>query len=357
MALYPALRPLAFALPAETAHDFGKLVMKAAQRSSLIRAWMRSSYRVEHPALEVEAFGLTLQNPVCMAAGFDKNGEVTRVLSDLGFGAVDVGSVTPAPQPGNPKPRLYRLREDYGLIDRMGLPSQGAEQVRENLDFARPGGESPIGIVVEKMNSATADEGIRQYRRSMEILYDHGDYFVVGFCPNTPDQFDKTRTAYMERIFSEIDEANSSGKPILVKVRPGEMDPDEREELVDLVESFGFDGFIVQGRIDSTAHLESDNVHKLPNGTVNGRPVQRDADAMVAEMYTLTELDIIGVGGIDSPSAAYRRIRAGASVLQLYTHFVYRGPTTARQINAGLVDLLEQDGFDSVEEAVGADQN
>ncbi|RKD97380.1 quinone-dependent dihydroorotate dehydrogenase [Halopiger aswanensis] len=354
MTLYSRIRPLAFKLPAETAHGLGKRTLRAAQSTRPTRAALSLAYQYEHPALEVDLFDTTFPNPVGVAAGFDKNAEVTHALEALGFGFVEIGTVTPYPQEGNDRPRLFRLREDEAMVNRMGFNGQGMERVKARLEEdGTP--NVPLGVNVGKMNSSSEDEAIEDYRRVFDRLSPFADYVVVNVsCPNTPDEFDEASPEHLQAIFETLEAENDADVPILVKIGPDEPE-DAVLDLVDIVQEFGLDGMIATNTSTGREGLASPNREEW--GGLSGKPIEdRSTDVIrtIAE-HTDGDLPIIGVGGVDSAASAYRKIRAGASLVQLYTGFVYQGPSTAKRINKGLVRLLERDGFSSVEDAVGAD--
>jgi len=354
MTLYSRIRPLAFKLPAETAHDLGKRTLRAAQSTWPTRKALAVAYQYEHPALEVDLFDTTFPNPVGVAAGFDKNAEVTHALEALGFGFVEIGTVTPYPQEGNDRPRLFRLQEDEGMVNRMGFNGQGMERVRERLETdGTPG--FPLGVNIGKMNSSSEAEAIEDYRRVFDRLSPFADYVVVNVsCPNTPDEFDEASPDHLEAIFETLEAENDRGVPILVKIGPDEPEASVLD-LVDIVREFDLDGIVATNTSTAREGLESPNREEW--GGLSGQPIEdRSTDVIrTIAAHTDGELPIVGVGGVDSAGSAYEKIRAGASLVQLYTGFVYGGPSTAKGINRGLVTLLERDGFSSVEEAVGAD--
>ncbi len=352
MNLYRRVRPLAFKLPPETAHNLGKRALQAVQATGPTRAAVRSRYQYRHPALSIDRFGTTFPNPVGIAAGFDKNAEVPHALGDLGFGFIEAGTVTPYPQEGNPRPRLFRLREDEGMINRMGFNGDGMDAVRDRLE-ARGGPDVPLGINVGKMNASDETEALADYRRVFERLYPFGDYFVVNVsCPNTPDEFDEDDPDHLRAIFETLGGENDNGKPILVKVSP-DSPAASLFELIDIVEEFELDGVIATNTTTSRDGVRSPKREEW--GGLSGQPLESRATEVIRILAEYTELPIVGVGGVDSAEGAYAKIRAGASLVQLYTGFVYNGPSTAREINRGLVELLQRDGFDSVEDAVGVD--
>lgn len=352
MSLYTAVRPLLFKLPPETAHDLGKSALKLAQCAGPFRAMTRATYQYKHPMLEVELFDLHFQNPVGVAAGFDKDGEVMGALSDLGFGFTEIGTVTPSPQQGNPKPRLFRLPADEGMINRLAFNGQGASRVQQRLEGTRLP-PIPISVNIGKMNDSSKEEAIKDYCNVFETLYDYPDYFVLNVsCPNTPEEYDERDEAHLSNIFTELAAVNTKDKPLLVKVSP-DADRAELETISTLVDEFNLAGIVAANTTEDREGLESENQTEW--GGLSGVPLEDKATETVRTLYELTDVPIIGVGGVHDGESAYRRIRAGASLVQLYTGFVYGGPLTAREINADLVKLLKQDGFDSVEDAVGAD--
>jgi len=352
MSLYETVRPLVFGLDAERAHELGKRAMRAAQTSPVVRSLLRRRYQYRHPALEVDVLGTTFPSPVGIAAGFDKNAEVTHCLADLGFGFVEVGTVTPYAQSGNPRPRLFRLTEDRGLINRLGFNGHGADRVRERLDDQGTP-EIPIGVNMGKMNTSSRREAVEDYRRVFDRLAAHADYVVVNVsCPNTPEAFDRDDPDYLGSVFTTLAEENDDDTPVLVKVGP-DATPAALAELVDILTDCGVDGLVATNTSTERPELASGN--RDEEGGLSGAPLEARATETVRTLAGLTDLPIVGVGGVRDAESAYRKIRAGASLVELYTGFVYRGPATAREINRNLVELLEADGFDSVSEAVGVD--
>lgn len=352
MSPYRFIRPILFSLPAETAHGFGKRVLQVAQSSAASRRLVRSCYQYRHPALETECLGVTFPTPVGIAAGFDKDGEVVHSMADLGFGFVEIGTVTPYPQSGNPRPRLFRLPEDQGMINRMAFNSQGADRVRERLESAGIP-DVPLSINIGKMNASDASEAIEDYRYVMELLYDFPEYFVVNVsCPNTRPTYDEQSPEHLENVFQALSSVNPRDKPIMVKVG-SDSTTEELANLVDVVHRYDVDGIVATNTTTDDVDLASP--HREEPGGISGKPLESRATETVRTLAGLTELPIVGVGGVRDAASAYRKIRSGASLVQLYTGFVYGGPATARRINRGLVELLHRDGFDTIDEAVGID--
>lgn len=350
MNLYQLAKPALFALPAETAHQLTHRLMRTAQGTPLERA-VSDRYRVTDDRLAVEAFGAQFDNPIGIAAGFDKNAEVPRFLAALGFGHVEVGGVTAERQPGNPRPRMFRLPEDRAIINRMGFNNQGADEVGTRLsETALPA--VPVGINIGKSKTTPLSEAAEDYRYTYEQVAAAGDYFVVNVSsPNTPGLRSLQSRAALESILGGLGDAGAD--PLLVKLSPDLAD-EAVEEALAVVDDLDLDGVIATNT--TTRRPESlQNPQRAEGGGLSGKPLERTATRQVAFIAERTDVPVIGVGGVDSAEAAYRKLRAGASLVQLYTGLVFEGPSLARRINEGLLDRLERDGFDTVEDAVGAD--
>jgi len=349
MALYDALKPLLFRLPAETAHRTVHRLLASAQARPLSDA-LRRWYVVDDPGLRVEAFDQSFPNPVGVAAGFDKNAEIPAALAALGFGHVEVGGVTAERQAGNPRPRMFRLRSDEALVNRMGFNNHGADAIGPRL--REHDVDIPLGVNVGKSKSAPLESAEDDYLYTYERVAEGGDYFVVNVSsPNTPGLRELQNRDALERILGTLLDAGAH--PLLVKLSPDLPDAAIGESLA-VVDDLELDGVIATNtttdRPDSLRDPDRDE-----EGGLSGRPLEPRATRMVRFAAERTEVPIVGVGGVFTAEDAYRKIRAGASVVQLYTGLVYRGPSIVRDINRGLLALLERDGFDSVESAVGAD--
>ncbi|WP_135853250.1 quinone-dependent dihydroorotate dehydrogenase [Halorussus salinus] len=349
MNAYQLVKPLLFGLPPETAHSVVHAGMRAVQNTPVTDA-LRDRYVVNDDRLRVEEFGQTFPNPVGVAAGFDKNAEVPVTLAGLGFGAVEVGGVTADPQSGNARPRMFRLREDEGIVNRMGLNNEGADAVGERLAAADV--DVPVGVNLAKTEHVAIDDAPADYRYTYERVAEGGDFFVVNVsCPNSEGFRDLQNRDSMEAILTELLDAGAS--PLLVKLSPDLPDP-AVEDALDLVNELGLDGVIATNTTtDRPDTLQSHN--RAEEGGLSGKPIEARATEMVRFVAERVDVPVVGVGGVFTAEDAYEKIRAGAHVVQLYTGLVYRGPSIARDINEGLLDLLERDGFDSVEDAVGAD--
>ena len=347
--LYEAVKPLLFALPAETAHETVSELLRLLQGTPVEDPLSRR-YAVDDDRLRTNAFGLPFPNPVGVAAGFDKNARVPRALAALGFGHVEVGGVTAEPQPGNPRPRMFRLAEDRALVNRMGFNNEGADAVGARLaDIDLP---VPLGVNVGKSKSTPLEEAEADYRYTHERVADSADYVVVNVSsPNTPGLRSLQRRDRLESILGTLRDAGAD--PLLVKLSPDLPDPAVEEALAVV------DDLALEGIIATNTTTERPDTLRSPDraetGGLSGKPIEGRATEMVRFVAERTDVPVVGVGGVSDAEGAYAKIRAGASLVQLYTGLVYEGPGTAREINRGLLDLLERDGFGSVGEAVGAD--
>lgn len=345
--LYDIARPLFFRLPPETAHQFVHSALGVFQRTP-VQSLVRKRYTVSDERLETNAFGQHFPNPVGVAAGFDKNAEIPRALTALGFGFVEVGGVTAQPQAGNPRPRLFRLPEDEALINRMGLNNHGSEVVGRRL--ARTDVSVPVGVNIAKSEHVSTEDAPADYRQTYERVASGGDFFVVNIsCPNSQGFAELQNRDSMAAIIGELQEAGAS--PLLVKLSPDLPEP-AIDDALSIVEEFDLEGVVATNTTtERPASLRSPN--RAETGGLSGKPIESKATETVEYVAQRVDVPIVGVGGVRSAEDAYRKIRAGASVVQLYTGIVYEGPSIAREINRGLLDLLERDGFESVEEAVG----
>lgn len=348
--IYDIAKPLFFRLPPETAHRLVHRSLKISQRTPL-RSVAANRYTVDDPRLETTAFGQEFPNPVGVAAGFDKNAEIAPALGALGFGFVEVGGVTAEPQEGNPRPRMFRLTEDHGLINRMGLNNDGAATIGERL--ARTDVPFPVGVNIAKTEDVPPEDAPADYRESYEQVADGGDFFVVNIsCPNSQGFAELQNRDSMAAIIEELQSAGAA--PLLVKLSPDLPDP-AVDDALSIVEEFGLDGVVATNTsTDRPASLRSPN--RVEGGGLSGKPIESQATEMVQYVSERVDVPVVGVGGVSSAEDAYRKIRAGARVVQLYTGLVYEGPSLAREINRGLLELLDRDGFDSIEDAVGVDR-
>lgn len=350
MSLYRLVRPLLFRLPPERAHGMGLGLLNVLQDTPIER-WMANRYTIDDERLGITAFDLEFVNPVGIAAGLDKNAKVPNALAALGFGHVEVGAVTAQPQAGNPKPRLFRLPSDRAIINRMGFNNEGAAAVGQRLR-EQPRRRAPVGINLGKSKVAAQSEAPEDYRQSFEAVSDVGDYFVLNVSsPNTPGLRELQQREALETIIATLRDSGAS--PLLVKLSP-ELADAALDEVLDVVENFDLEGVIaVNTTTERSPSLE--HPHQDEAGGLSGQPLHEQAVEHVKYVATRTDRPVIGVGGVDGPEAAYRMIRNGATLVQLYTALIYQGPSLAHRINRGLLTRLERDGFDTIEDARGID--
>ena len=339
--------PLLRLLPAETAHGVTLSLLKAGL--------VPKQAPVRDPILASRHWGLDFPNPLGLAAGFDKNGEVPDAMLRQGFGFVEIGSVTPRPQPGNPKPRLFRLSEDRAVINRMGFNNHGLDAAAERL--AARARHGVVGANLGK-NKDTEDAA-SDYVLGVEALGPVADYLVINVSsPNTPGLRALQGRAPLEALIGRTREAVQNllaPKPLLLKIAP-DLTEEDRRDIADVALASGLDGLIVSNTtIDRPSSLRS--AHAKEGGGLSGAPLFEPSTKVLGEMYRLTggKITLVGVGGIGSGEQAYVKIRAGASLLQLYSALVYGGPALVTAINRDLIRLLKQDGFSHIGEAVGAD--
>jgi dihydroorotate dehydrogenase len=309
------------------------------------------------PVLAQRLWGLDFANPVGLAAGYDKDARVPDAMLRLGFGFVEVGTVTPRPQPGNPKPRLFRLEQDQAIINRMGFNSGGLDAACERLSRRIRSGI--VGVNLGK--NRDTDDATDDYGDGILRAARLADYLVVNVSsPNTPGLRELQRRAMLgsllDRLLS-VRETTGRRVPLLLKIAP-DLASEECRDIAQVVLEAGIDGLIVSNTtVERPPDLFSRHAHEA--GGLSGRPLFAPSTALLAEMYRLTQgrLPLIGVGGIANAEDAYAKIRAGASLVQLYTALVFAGPALVNKIKSGLAGLLRSDGFGSIAEAVGTAQD
>jgi dihydroorotate dehydrogenase len=345
---YRLVRPLLRALPPETAHRVTVAALAAGLGGR--------AREPDPPSLPQQLWGLDFPNPIGIAAGFDKDARAPAALLRLGFGFVETGTVTPRSQPGNPKPRVFRLDDDMAVINRMGFNSGGLDALVGRL-AGRDRGVGIVGVNIGRnRDSADAEadyaEGVR---RAAPIA----DYLVVNVSsPNTPGLRDLQARAVLESLLRQLLEVRAQtgvSVPLLVKIAP-DLTHEERADVAAVALATGIDGIVVANTtVARPPELHSPQANEA--GGLSGRPLFAASTALLAEIYRLTEgrIPLIGVGGVASAADAYAKIRAGASLVQLYTALIFAGPALIGDIKTGLAEFLRRDGFASVGEAVGAD--
>jgi dihydroorotate dehydrogenase len=330
----------------------------AAARRYAIRRFQRE------PFGKLKRFGLEFRNPVGLAAGFDKNGTAAQALAALGFGFIEVGSVTSEPQPGNPRPRLFRLPQDRALINRAGFNNRGAAQLAEHIRRHRP--DCVLGVNIGKSRSVRIEDAIPDYLKSFESVYEIADYIAINVSsPNTPHLRELQRPEVLSELLKSLQDRNDElalvhsceTKPLLLKIAP-DLSDSEVESIVAVATGLKIAGLIATNTTISRAGLKTARaeVDAYGDGGLSGAPLRSRSNEIISLIYRLTrgELPIIGVGGVFDAADAWEKICAGASLIQLYTGFIYEGPSVARRINEGLAEIMKREDIRTLDEAVGS---
>lgn len=348
--LYPLIRPLLRALPAETAH---RLTIRSLRWGA--GGLVAGRGEPDPPSLKRTLWGRDFPNPVGVAAGFDKEAEVPDALLRLGCGFAEIGTVTPRPQPGNPKPRIFRLYEDRAVINRMGFNSGGLEPTLARL--RRRARRGVVGVNLGR--NRDSEDAAADYLDGVRRVGSLADYFVINVSsPNTPGLRDLQRRDILGDLLRQLVAARDTsapGVPLLVKIAP-DLSDQERADIAALAGSSRIDGIVV-GNTTIARPRGLGSAAAGEQGGLSGAPLFVPSTALLADIYRLTDgkIPLVGVGGIAGATDAYAKIRAGASLVQLYTALVFDGPALIGRIKRGLAELLRRDGFSTIAEAVGAD--
>jgi len=355
--MYRFFRALLFLLPTESAHRLGMLALRWIGRSPPLRRRIRARTPASSD-LSSTVFGLRFPNPIGLAAGLDKDAVAVEGLFALGFGSIEVGTLTPLPQEGSPPPRLFRLATQQALINRMGFNNDGAQKVAQRLARVewRP---APVGVNIGKNRQTPLDRAIDDYVRCAELLAPHADYVVVNASsPNTPglrQLQEPARLAELLRAIQRTVARSRTPKPVLLKIAP-DLSGEAVDEIVDLGVEVGIAGLVAT---NTTLQRPVEHAVASEEGGLSGAPLRALSTSVVRRAFARAgrKLPIVGVGGVFTAEDAYEKIRAGASLVQLYTGLIFEGPSIVSRIASGLRALLARDGFASLAEAVGADHS
>ena len=349
--MFSLLRPFIFNLDPETAHD---LAIKSLKFNFL----PESLLSVENEEmLKINLFGKEIKNPIGLAAGFDKNAEVYNEMFKLGFGFVEVGTVTPEKQYGNQKPRMFRLEKDHALINRLGFNNDGAAIVKQRIENNIP--TSLLGINIGPNKDTT--NMIDDFLKCGEIFFPLGDYITINISsPNTEGLRDFHKGKILKELLfkiNEIREKSNFNKFFALKISP-DLEDSYIGEITNLILEYKIDSVILTNTTDKNRDNLFDE-KKKEKGGLSGKPLRDISTEFIKRFYKdlRGKIPIIGVGGIDSGQAAFEKIAAGASAVQLYTGMIYKGPTIVKEIKKGLVDILKEKGFKNIVEAVGSSSN
>jgi dihydroorotate dehydrogenase len=362
--LYKKLgKPILFRMDPEKAHHLTINGLHAAGAVPGGKYLLKSLYGVPYSQeLDQRLWNIQFANPVGLAAGLDKNAKAVEGFSQLGFGFMEVGTITPKPQAGNEQPRLFRLPSDEALINRMGFNNVGVEEMARNLRKVKKRA-IPIAVNIGKNKVTPNEHAEEDYRACIRGLYELGDFFVVNISsPNTPDlrnlqhgnDLNRLLVAVMDEMELQKQKHSHPGKPVLVKIAP-DLTDEELELTVQSIKASGVSGIIATNTTLGRDGLTHPNREQA--GGLSGKPLTQRSTDIIRRIYRLTDgkLPIIGSGGIFSAQDAYEKIRAGASLVEVYSALIYEGPELLCQINDGLKGLLKKDGFSHISEAIGAD--
>lgn len=341
--MYRLLRPLLFSIQPEKIHDIVVSILKILREIPLSGALIRSMFDYKAACLQRDVFGITFKNPVGLAAGFDKNGDIAEDLSNFGFGFIEIGSLTPDYQEGNPKPRCFRLPKDNAIINRMGINNLGVKHAISALKKQHP--HCVIGGSITKGTNTPLDKSARDYELSFEYLYDFVDFIVLNVsCPNVKDTVKLQDAAHLSEIVDNLLELRrmyDEYRPILLKISP-DISYTQLDEMVDTVLVSGLDGIIASNTTSGRGGLSTDKseIEAIGNGGLSGAPLYRRTLDFVKYIAARThgQLPIVASGGIMNPQQAKEILAAGASLVEIYSGFIYNGPGYVKKINKYLAN-------------------
>lgn len=355
--MYKLIRPLLFSFNAEWAHDQMHNLAAFLSHPPFVN-FTRTIYKFEHPALQTKIFNLTFKNPLGTAAGFDKQGRLLNFLPALGLGHVQVGDVSSLPHPGNPKPRLFRLVKDQAIINRMGQNNKGADFIASVLKNRTTQVPVMASLVKTPDPGILGEKAVEDFVGCFKKLHPLADVSVLNIsCPNTAEGKTFEEPGSLKILLDEIVKAKSVSKPILVKISP-DVDFSQLDKILEICESHKIDGYILTNTSARREGLVTNQktIQQIGKGGLSGQPLRQRSTEIIRHAYRqLKRPCIVGLGGVNSPESAYEKIKAGASLVQLYTGLIYEGPGLVKNINEELVKLLERDGFKNVSEAVGVE--
>lgn len=348
---YQTLKPWLYKLDPEVAHQIAETALRVPNICPILFNPFLKSHFVTNDILKQELFGRTFLNPIGLGAGFDKNATMIRGIQILGFGFTEIGTVTPRPQAGNPKPRMFRHVEEESIQNAMGFNNDGLLSVQKRLKEKFPF-TTPIGINIGKNKTTSDAEAINDYTTLIKALHELGDYLVINISsPNTPGLRDLQNEEFITRLFSEAKEITN--KPILLKIAP-DMSKEDAVALTTLAVEKGANGIIATNTtIDYSLVKNPQSIGGLSGAVLKEKSFEI-FEAIAKELYGKTTL--ISVGGIDSAKEAYRRIKAGASLVEIYSGLVFHGFDMIKDINTELTELIKADGYANITEAIGSDR-
>lgn len=350
MSLYQMLSPYLFKLDAEKAHNWAESFIKHIVPLPLVQDYIAGKNCVVDKALSIEVAGMRFYNPVGLAAGFDKNATMIKGLSALGFGFLEIGTITQAPQEGNPKPRLFRHTQEQSLQNAMGFNNQGSLAISKRLKEFYPYA-IPLGINIGKNKIIAQSDSLKNYENVLLDCLEVGDYFTFNLSsPNTPNLRDLQNVSFVQELFAMA--RTHTQKPLFLKISP-DMDKDEMLKVVEMSIKSGASGIIATNTTIDYTLVQNPK----QSGGISGAALKQKSKEILrilSESF-FGKIALISVGGIDSPQEAYERIKLGASLVQVYSGLVFQGPSLCKNINEGLLQCIQADGFTHLHEALGQD--
>ena len=336
------IRPIFFLFDPEKVHYFTFSLVKNLCKIPGVSSLFKSLYAVENKDLEREVFGLKFKNPVGLAAGFDKNAVLYNELANFGFGFIEIGTVTPKGQVGNPKKRLFRLKQDEAVINRMGFNNEGLEAAIEQLKKNK--GKLIIGGNIGKNTQTDPKDYTKDYLECFNALHPYVDYFVLNVsCPNVSSHAKLNDRDYLEELIGAVQKANGTfekQRPILLKIAP-DLNAQQLDEIVELIQVTNLDGVIASNTSTARKNLKTsqERLTEIGNGGVSGKPVAEKSTKVIKHLADKSNnaFPIIGVGGVHSAEDALAKIEAGATLVQIYTGFIYKGPGLIKEINKAIL--------------------
>jgi len=343
------IRPLLFTLRPETIHHLLVRFIRTTFGLPLLPAFLSTMYRYDHPSLKREFLGMTFDNPVGLAAGFDKDAQVYEEFGRFGFSFIEIGTVTPRPQPGNPRPRSFRLVRDRALINRMGFNNKGVDEAVRALKKRK--GKVIVGGNIGKNTQTPNNQAIDDYHYTFDKIYDHVDYLVVNLsCPNIRnlnELQDKHHTIRILNNLTDLRRSREVSKPILLKISP-DLTHEQLDDAIEIFYTTKIDGIIATNTTITRDHLTTprEQVEAIGPGGLSGAPLTEKSTRIIRYIHQKSngEIPIIGVGGIMTVEDALEKLEAGASLIQVYTGFIYNGPAFVKKINRTLVQRSIENG-------------
>lgn len=350
MILYNLFRSLVFLLPAEKAHYFTVNLLKLSLKVPFSKLLFKKLFCLESPLIQRTVFGIDFPNPIGLAAGFDKNATCFNEMEYCGFGFVEIGTVTPLAQDGNDKPRLFRLKKDKAIINRMGFNNNGMAEAVENLKRKSPGSKLIIGGNIGKNKITSNENAIDDYIVSFKALFDYVDYFVVNVSsPNTPDLRALQEKEPLKKILAALQLVNESypkEKPLLLKIAP-DLSNEQLDDIVEIMLELKMDGIVATNTTIQRSGLLADDlqVEKIGAGGLSGKPLSQRSTEVIRYIHQKSKgaFPIMGVGGINSVEDALEKLDAGATLLQIYTGFIYEGPMLNKRINKAILTRMNNE--------------